>query len=463
MKTIKILGLLLVVFLAGCSSRPNLSEDVFKELKYHQLYVDEKGRLLDPDNASVVDEDDESAYVDAIFTNFEKVRAEKAKEEKQLQLTIYIHGGLNKFDHAVNKLVEVKQQMLDDNKYPLFVSWNSGAFTNYFDHLLFLRRGKLEPILGPLSSPFVFLEDAFRAIARIPASTYNIIFGQNSAFIELSTEAKGAAAEALSTLEGNKLFKIHDISKDNGYEAGDLWSIWNPVKLVTAPFLDGLGKGAWDSMLHRTDLVLRTENAIDGNGEKFAATAVTDFFEKFTIKYGKKGLSEVPESVTIIGHSMGAIISNNIIARYQNINFDKIVYMAAACRMKDIERVVTPYLNANPATHFYNLSLSPEQDILENFAYDFIPRGSLLMWIDSMFGDMNSFQDRTAGFWYNSVRTAHDVFKHLEGKERVHLTKFGINDDSPQKQGEFDDNYNFWRQSFWEGNIEPFIESVDEK
>lgn len=64
-------------------------------------------------------------------------------------------------------------------------------------------------------------------------------------------------------------------------------------------------------------------------------TAVTKFFKKYSQEYSD-------QKVIIIGHSMGSIIANNIIARYQNINFSDIVYMAAACKIKDLEYVIAP-------------------------------------------------------------------------------------------------------------------------
>lgn len=150
---------------------------------------------------------------------------------------------------------------------------------------------------------------------------------------------------------------------------------------------------------------------------------------------------------------MGTIIANNIIARYQHmIEFNDIVFMAAACKIKDLEYVVAPYLEKNETTNFYSLSLNPYRDISENTFYDFIPRGSLLIWIDQTFGDINSFQDRTAGYWFNIVRGAGEAFKNSKVRERVNLTQFGIRDGTPQEHGDFND-YAFWKEEFWQGQI----------
>ena len=125
--------------------------------------------------------------------------------------------------------------------------------------------------------------------------------------------------------------------------------------------------------------------------------------------------------------------------------------MAAASPLKAIEQVISPYLQSHPNTTFYNLSLNPYRDRFENSSkVDLLPRGSLLMWIDNTLGSINSFQDRTAGQWTNIIHAAEQVFpKKIQ--DQVHLTKFGINDGSPQNHGDFGD-YPFWREGFWVGD-----------
>jgi len=63
---------------------------------------------------------------------------------------------------------------------------------------------------------------------------------------------------------------------------------------------------------------------------------------------------------------MGTIVANNILSRFpdiNHINFDTVVYMAAACRLKDLEKPVVPWLRRNKRWEFYNLTLDPDRDI----------------------------------------------------------------------------------------------------
>jgi hypothetical protein len=106
----------------------------------------------------------------------------------------------------------------------------------------------------------------------------------------------------------------------------------------------------------------------------------------------------------------------------------------------------------NDLSRFYNLSLDPYREIGENEFYDFVPRGSLLHWIDNIFGQVNSFKDRSAGGWWNIVRTAEDVFPEPV-RTRVWLTRFPIGgpEMGPQEHGGFD-AYCFWRPSYWQAH-----------
>lgn len=443
-----LINLLLLVLLtcSGCSTLHSKTysnasggatagEENQDDDRLYQLYIDANGDLLDPATHNKVN--DEEAYISDILKNFNGMKA----QNPSLQLTIFVHGGLNTFERATSRVDRVKDKMLADGKYPLFISWDSAGLPNYTDHLFLLRRGIKSPILGPVSSPYVLIEDISRSIARVPASTYYVLFGQNSVLSNFDSKEEAAVKESLNELESQKQFVIHKAC-NSGLNLKDYWSIINPLKLVTSPFVDGLGAGAWNSMLRRTDLVLRKTDGF--NDDINTETAASKFMSRWQDNYND-------QEVLLIGHSMGTIIANNIIAKYQGINFSHIVYMAAACKTKDLEYVISPYLKRNGKTAFYNLSLSPYLDISENYFFDVVPRGSLLMWIDQTLANINSFQDRAAGYWFNIVHSASQVFKETEVRRRVHLTQFGIKDGSPQKHGDFGD-YPFWREEFWLGN-----------
>ena len=47
-------------------------------------------------------------------------------------------------------------------------------------------------------------------------------------------------------------------------------------------------------------------------------------------------------SITLVGHSMGAIIVNRMIREHPNLPIDRVVYLAAACSLADYDASITP-------------------------------------------------------------------------------------------------------------------------
>ena len=67
------------------------------------------------------------------------------------------------------------------------------------------------------------------------------------------------------------------------------------------------------------------------------------------------------ERFVLVGHSMGAILSAELLRLFPEIPFDHIVFMGAACPIRDLDEKVFPYL-AHPKNRdakFYNLVHQP--------------------------------------------------------------------------------------------------------
>ena len=454
----------------------------------HSIYVDGYGHLLNPvtekpisNTGNVIkDYNAENLYIDRILSDF----ACQRRNDPNLKLTLFIHGGLNQFKDATTRARKYTNQMLADGQYPVFISWDSGFQSNYFDHLFRIRKGLSTPVLGVPSAPFVLLEDIARSLSRIPASVYKEFKTPLVVTIAVKTEDERdyeSREDALSKLG----FDVQSSEPFRGV-AGDYWTIWNPLKLLGAPLVDGFGTGAWDGMLRRTDLVLTKSSAFEGNylpvgnaakskktsyetqrGEdaRIFDTAATLFLKRI------EDFGDNAPQLNIIAHSMGSIVAVNILARHPSLRVNNLVFMGAAARVKDVENVVVPWLLNNPDSQFWNLSLDPYREMGENNYLDIGPRGSLLNWIDFTFGEVNSYKDRTAGSWWNITRIAEDIFPKVTKaglpqttttidkdtpadasrlRARVHLVRFpiGKNCQWPQAHGEFDD-YQFWKEDYW--------------
>lgn len=441
----KILLLTLTLLLNyGCSKvykpDPILPKKVnITTLSNHFIFIDKNGMMRDENNKKVINF---QTKIDNIYKKFNKLKA----CNKNLSISIYIHGGLNSFNGTVERVKNTYKRLLNKEQYPIFISWESGGLTNYKDHLFLLRNGEEVPLKAIVSSPFVIMEDSLRAISRVPASSYNILTGQNSLVVKYLTNQERDANTSETFIDKHTGITIHKNRKrhaSSGHTFIDFASIINPIKFISAPVIDALGKGAWRSMLRRTDLILDSNKANEGQALESVKTAASYFLEKLVNEHNST-------KKILIGHSMGTIVANNILFKYPSINFEKIVYMAPACKLKDLRKAIVPWLLKDKNRVFYNLSLNPYRDINENTYYDFTPRGSLLIWIDEFLEDVNSFEDRTAGYWFNIIRSAQAIFPKDVHKQ-VHLTKFGIRDETPQRHGEFDD-YNFWTKEFWEND-----------
>jgi pimeloyl-ACP methyl ester carboxylesterase len=165
-------------------------------------------------------------------------------------------------------------------------------------------------------------------------------------------------------------------------------------------------------------------------------------------------------SVTLVGHSMGALVASEMVRSHPEIRFTNIVFMAAASSMRDFEVSVMPYLAAHESTQFYSLSLHPLAELREQTAKRFGPNGSLLEWLDAYLADPEAESDRTMGKYTNVVRAAHMIPDDI--RAQVHIKAFGYQDGSgcgtegktPSHHGDFNnDEVPYWNPLLWQAGV----------
>jgi len=231
-KMLVVLALLNLILLSGCATihvgnapdSASLYSSNEVDVRLYQIYIGSQGELIDPYTRKRVEK--EKDYLDAIFKNIELVNTNRQASGRGLaKLTIFIHGGLNSFENATDRVNRVQAQMLGDGNYPLFISWDSGFPGNYRDHLFVVRRGIHRPVAGTLTSPIVFVEDLARSVIHIPVALYNVLFGQRSLHRLYETAEERAANRSQTTLKSAKEFHLLQSKNNFGHSTVEdtLW------------------------------------------------------------------------------------------------------------------------------------------------------------------------------------------------------------------------------------------------
>jgi hypothetical protein len=231
----------------------------------------------------------------------------------------------------------------------------------------------------------------------------------------------------------------------------------------------------------------------------------TYYAERRHVERGKPGsgalysflekLKDVPGiKITLVGHSMGAIVVNKIVLLKPELPYKNIVHMASADSINNLFNMVVPYINYSiekkkdeckmpkespectewakgQAAQFYSLMLHPDNEDREEAWGGLVPSGSLLTWIDNMYTSPETVLDKRSGRWDNikssikflptevAKNTHFKIFglglnKGEKCDEEKFLVALGLKEegykkcDKPQKHGDFD-RMPFWNEATW--------------
>jgi hypothetical protein len=446
--------------LNGCTTTNSIQ--VKEAYKNHVIAINKHGDIVD----------DEQKLITDTNLHFQDVLHTSDKDK----IVIYIHGGLNTPDSTNetvkhtpdenNKFVNISELIKEDGYHPIFISWRSGFLTTYYDHLFNQRKGEYWPKAGIPTSPLIFLADLGKGLSRFPITWWY----QTSSY--LKGISFSPTNESISSPDQRNAIKINnELLPDHTFgEVTKLTAAFDTRStseklidstlgfaklipgLVVIPFADSLATGAWDVMKQRTEVMFTKEKPWKADGYQ-TINEYTDIREAGLTKFLKKLEDDQKENhkeIILVGHSMGTIISNKILLEHPNIKFSKIIYMGAACSIKDFQASVLPYLKVNSDTQFFNNMLHPIAENLE--AYAIVGAGSLLTLIDNVFEN-----HKTLGKWVN-VMNGINFFNISDStiKSRIHLRTMKLDKTSyPTKHGSFDDseysatpNKGFWTANF---------------
>jgi pimeloyl-ACP methyl ester carboxylesterase len=404
--------------------------------------------------------------------------------------------------------------MIADGYAPVFLIWNSDFTTAYQDRLCCVLEGEENSQYWPYFYPVRLVGDIAAGVARAMEN-----FGQQVIRFKQSVIATKGTEYFLQqkdipsicatlpdsqcprivypTFQGLSFTDTDAFEHLNGEDQRTVektagYAVTAPLRVVSTTFFPGAGAKAWDDMVRRTRLALQ-EPILDLSAEharlmaascaeataahtsSSEATAAPDakrfhpngqgafviFFDRLACEI-KQGSFVTPDhrkvkvELNFFGHSMGALVGNELLARYSKLPWHRIVYMAAATPVRDFKFMVAPMLDCAPDNtsplcghqpqdplyrdvQFYNLMLHPLAESHDLEEYGAVPEGSLLEWIDEMFGGPKSVDDRMFGKWTNAEKTMAWFSPYM--RERMHFRVFPaqarMSDGDPSEQRAF--------------------------
>ena len=382
--------------------------------------------MVDPEGYALADDGERmrwGAYNERIADIIAKVRAhlDKPREEGEpAKILVHVHGGLvNQAEglQFIEDMVDDESLLKGTDYYPVFINWDASLGSSLYDDIFEVRRGTRDPLIGYPTSPFVALSRLVAGVARLPVT---LVYHYDTEKMQFESW-NGEKCRSWREHVGNGIVTVVSL----------------PITVVSLPFISGFGEGAWKMLRRRTDQMfayqIRPEKHILFDQVEEPG-ALRRFFE---------AVEAMPQrntpgvEITLVGHSMGAIVVNKILRAFPEIKFDRIIYLAAASSIEDFIDTAPRYLELHPQSAFYSFSLS-NRDEGGEFNY-FLPRGSLLVWIDNMFEPGVSPTDKRMGFFRNKdiIRIA-----PLDGKCCPHMqfVKFTGAEGQPRKHGNFNND-----------------------
>lgn len=425
------------------------------------------------------------------------------------KLLIFIHGGMNDYESSLGRVErDLSDMMRDVDTYPIFVIWPSEMFDSYGDSIAHYYQGGWDNLRNLISVPFKIATDlaeiGTRSLLSYGKQT-NLLLGSlclnegwrddfplycgpkpNNPAVPSSNEPqqrnqndddRNPTNDPCEETVEPRGFKCVKTSAQAAYE---FWHLKNlllsPLKLVSIPIVDPLGVRDWNSMISRTRFTLRKPCKEDvlGKGDCDVGS-VHKLFQAIDENLRDK-------EITLIGHSMGAIVASEIVNTFPDLPFRNIVFMGAAVSIKEfsgsvqrilLQRVKESGLNVSNCIPekvgilgnakeaetkpfcFFNLSLHPYAEATEENAFGAAPSGSLLEWIDTNFTQPADLSDRTLGRWVNISPLRFTLKTELLDKGYMHFKRFGLDFKGPHSHGGLADpneskEYGvYWEPRYW--------------
>lgn len=490
--------------------------------------VDENGRVRPVYGPEKTDRDPSTRkfmQVSQALTNY----AANLPEGVPVRILVFAHGGMIDHGQAIRDAERLAPYMIRDGYFPLFLVWNSDFESAYTNHLCCVSDGidvaqaEREGLTfsSAWNAPTRILGDLGAGVFRAPEH----FIGQVNRYRDTVLRRDGTDYYLSRDTDGTPVTNGHQnvtfppFITDQALNDRSTtprqkqlaYITLSPVRVVTTTFAEA-GTSAWMNMVRRTRLSFRSpemfgrlnlddpltltgsarcsiaaeyEEAL-ADGESLAEPG--SFSMLFTWldcqMRNYRRLNDREFEITFVGHSMGAIVGNELVREFPDLPYKRIVFMGAATSVRETGSGVFALMARNEEVEFYNLMLHPLAEARELPRIDYVPggvvpQGSLLEWIDEMFERPRSREDRMIGKWLN-VKASRLLFP--ADQSRVHLRVFPVQEELPPalKAAECDftedqvnrgvakrchpighadfNNFSFWRDAYLHGVAEPVAE-----
>lgn len=324
---------------------------------------------------------DDPEYLRHIEAMLDALRQHKPDRRGTRKVVIFIHGGLNTAKESIGRAAILAPLIQQDGYFPIFINWDSSFTTSYIDHLFNIRQGRLvfdwccnDPpipdwaksvgtaLVGTITMPFYLLSDIGRGILRAPVVWYSLAFRRDEAgMIELPAKQR---VEELEIRVAQGLVSPGTITLAEGPDVRtpserfvSFLAYLAPTKPLVSIAIDSGGKGAWDTMLRRTRTLFHADGEFrNPSPETQASGGLYKFLARLQSLMLANGGQDSWE-ITLVGHSMGTIILNELLREFPELPVKHIVYMAAACTVRDYQDTLFPYLATHKSAEMYHLTL----------------------------------------------------------------------------------------------------------
>jgi len=448
-------------------------------IRSRALFVDEQGRAHDiavGQKSTAMDADGYQKYLRAMMDSI--------RIGGRTDLLIRIHGGRTDVDGALDASLWQYDSIMHDTVtayYPLFVNWESRDLKSYGEHLVYVRQGQRYKrfITGPLLAPVYLVADLGSGIARFPiAAGYQVKqfwWPATDAHVREKEKTLKVLQQTLSSKSALDRRRGGVITIDTGSYFKPLGErvvddvksvVFLPFKTGATYFIESAGPEDFANMRRRTATMFRNPSEFKVEARKPAYTppsgAMSFFLDALDSLVRSDTANGKRYEITLIAHSMGAIVASEMVRTHPNLPFRNIVFMAAASTVRELEVGVLPYLSEHQETQFYDLTLHRLAEVKQQEILDLVPRGSLLSWLDGYLTNPETDMDRVIGRYDNAVLATHIFPDTVRGQ--IHIKAFGYRDPrfnygpdlKPARHGEFlDRGVPFWRCEFWVGPKTP--------